>query len=115
MNLKKKHINGKHCTMAAVCKVRREYVKEKGKELRAKSRSRSQMRSNVTYAQAVEGVGSEAQIQTTVIQFIENEIKAIITKIIASITYRHYRESLQEGTFQSIADEMFRLKTLPRG
>ena len=44
----------------------------------------------------------------------KEEVKTLITKTIASITFAHYNESLKEGTFQSTVDEMFQLNNLPR-
>ena len=111
---------GKHRTLAAVCKVRRDYIKDKGKELRAKSRTRSQTRANTTFTQLAGGTANvpqmqtTPQIQTTINQMNKEEVKALITKIIASITFVHYNESLKEGTFQSTVDEMFQLNNLPR-
>ena len=111
---------GKHRTLAAVCKVRREYIKDKGKELRAMSRTKSQTRANTTFAQLAGGTANvpqmqtAPQIQTTINQMNKEEVKTLITKIIASITFAHYNESLKEGTFQSTVDEMFQLNNLPR-
>ena len=111
---------GKHRTLASVCKVRREYIKDKGKELRAKSRTKSQTRANTTFAQMAGGTANvpqmqpTPQIQSTIAQMPKEEVKTLITKIIASITFAHYNESLKEGTFQSTVDEMFKLNNLPR-
>ena len=75
---------GKHCTLAAACKMRRALIKEKGKEIRTKSRSRSQNR--VTYAKATTDnrTQQEANIENT------QETKKLITKIITSIAFSHY-------------------------
>ena len=42
------------------------------------------------------------------------QTKTIITKIMASIAYAHYMETIQTGTFQNTIDEMFDLDNLPR-
>ena len=111
---------GKHRTLAAVCKVRRDYIKGKGKELRAKSRTRSQTRANTTFAQAAGGAANVPQMQTTpqiqatINQMNKEEVKTLITKTIASITFAHYNEFLKEGTFQSTTDEMFSAHTISR-
>ena len=98
---------GKHCTLAAACKTRRALNKEKGKEIRKRSRSRSQNR--VTYAQATTHNRTQQEVN------IENtqETKQPITTIITSIAFSHYMEALNPGTFQNNMDEMFRLNDIP--
>ena len=81
--------------------------------------TRSQTRAKTTFAQAAGGTANvpqmqTPQIQTTINQMNKEEVKSLITKIIAAITFAHYKASLKEGTFQSTIDEMFRLNNLPR-
>ena len=104
---------GRHRTLAAACKVRRELIKEKGKEIRMRSRSRSANRQ--TYASTTTGqTNRQPQIETQITQMNREQTKTIITKIMASIVYAHYMETIQTGTFQNTIDEMFDLNNLPR-
>ena len=41
-------------------------------------------------------------------------MKKLIAKIVTSITYAHYMESMHKGIFQKNIDEMFRLNGIPR-
>ena len=108
---------GKHRTLAASCKVRRDLIKEKTKEIR--TRSRSQSRNRVTYAQAAVG-GGTIYTDTQNTQGINvnkegnNETKLLITKIITSIAFSHYMEALNPGSFQNNMNEMFKLNGIPQ-
>ena len=103
---------GRHRTLAAVCKVRRELIKDKGKEIRLRSRSRSANRQ--TFAEVLSRPTNIAQTETQVTQMNREQTKTIITKIMTSIAYAHYIETIQTGTFQKTIDEMFDLNNLPR-
>ena len=41
-------------------------------------------------------------------------MKKLIAKIVTSMTYAHYMESMHKGTFQKNIDEMFRLNGISR-
>ena len=103
---------GRHRTLAAVCKVRRELIKDKGKEIRLRSRSRSANRQR--FAEATSRPTKNTQIETQVTQMSREQTKTIITKIMASIAYAHYIGKIRTGTFQKTIDEMFDLNNLPR-
>ena len=103
---------GRHRMLAAVCKVRRDIIKEKGKEIRTRSRSRSANRH--TYAGVTTGTQRQTNIDTTINQLSRDEAKTIITKIMASIAYAHYIKTIQPGSFQNTVDEMFVLNNLPK-
>ena len=102
---------GRHRTLTAVCKVRRDIIKEKGKEIRTKSRSRSANRQ--TYA-GITTATQRSNIDTIINHLSRDEAKTIITKIMASIAYAHYIETIQPGSFQNTVDEMFVLDKLPK-
>ena len=109
--------NGKHRTLAAACQVRKEILRKKWKELRERSRSRSRQRAITTYAGAMQGNREQHQ-QRQEAPTIENidqaEMKKLIAKIVTSIRYAHYMESIHKGTFQKNIVEMFRLNGIPR-
>ena len=104
---------GKHRTLAAACQIRKDFIKEKGRELRLRSRSRSQTRQH-TYAEAISS-NTVTNQQFTTVPHPQNidETKTIITKIMTAIAYAHYMESIRPGTFQENINEMFRLNKLP--
>ena len=98
--------------LAAVCKVHRDIIKEKGKEMRTRSHSRSANRQ--TYAGVTTGTHRQTNIDTTTNQLSRDEAKTIITKIMTSIAYAHYIETIQPGSFQNTVEEMFVLNNLPK-
>ena len=106
--------------MAASCKVRKDLIKERSREIRARSRSRSQIRQNMqtTYASTAAGDSNNRQTQRQIDSVIgsvnKGETKEMITKLITSTAFTHYMEAITLGTFQKNIDEMFELNNLPK-
>ena len=106
--------------VAASCKVRKDLIKERSREVRARSRSRSQIRQNMqtTYASTADGDTnnrqSQRQIDSATGSVNKGETKEMITKIITSIAFAHYMEAITPGTFQKNIDKMFELNNLPK-
>ena len=107
--------NQKRRTLAAACPIRRELIKKKGKELRERSRSRSRNR-GMTNSNVIVGsnIRNRQQHQFSGSPINNTETKELITKIVTSITFAHYMEAFQSGSFQRNMDEMFRLNGLLR-
>ena len=111
---------GNHRTLAASCKVRKDLIKERSREVRARSRSRSQTRQNMqtTYANTAAEVTNNRQTQrqndSAIGSVSKGETKEMITKIITSIAFAYYMEAITPGTFQKNIDEMFKINNLPR-
>ena len=117
---------GKHKTLAAVCPIRKRLIKERGKEVRERSRSRSVAR-QVSYASVVSSnVNVNANMQNNPRQpqqqqsiltnpnINSKDTKDLVSKIITSIVYAHYMESLCPNSFQNTIDEMFKINGLPK-
>ena len=81
--------------------------------MRQRSRSRSHTQ-QTTYAGAVTNIAENQQLETTSYPQNINETKTIITKIMTSIAYAHYMETIKSGTFQENINVMFRLNKLPQ-
>ena len=107
---------GKHKTLALVCPVRKRLIKERSKDGRERSRSRSRAR-HVTYADLVTPKQQQQQQQ----QYFSpptnvdgQNTRDLVAKIITSITFAHYIETLKPGSFQSTMDDMFKENDLPK-
>ena len=107
--------DGAHRTLAAVCPIRKEIIKNKSREIRDRSRSRSrQARASAatgttTYAQAARGPRGEQEniVQGTVTK--EENIK-----IISSIQYAITMEGIVPGSFHLNIKEMYKINGLPQ-
>ena len=109
--------NGKHRTLASACAVRKQLIKTRGKELSERSRSRSRTQIDRTYA----GITTEQpQPQRYQQQYQQSSIpdtkdtKQLISKILTSIVYAHYTETLTPGSFHNTIKEMFEINGLPQ-
>lgn len=121
-SLTEKCINckGDHRTLAARCPRRKEIQKNKGKELREKSRSRSRT-NKTTYADKAKTTGQKAGKQTGKQPAEDNlpDFKGYDglpdnypVIIMSAITYAHYMEVFFPGSFQETVDEMYRINGL---
>ena len=105
--------NGRHRTLAAACPKHKEIIKNKGKEMRERSRLRSRARQAQTYAGAT--TSSVQQPQTPMLSnTYADEMKKLISKIITSITFAHYMEAFHPGSFQENIDKMFEINGIPK-
>ena len=78
-------------------------------------RSWSRSANRQTYANITTGqANGQSQIETQITQMNREQTKTIVTKIMASIAYAHYMETMQTSTFQKTIDKMFALNNLPR-
>ena len=110
-----------HRTLAARCKVRKDLIKKRRKEIRQRSRSgsRSQVRvdtrttSDGTYLVAARS-GVPSQEQGWAVLSCEPEMKELTTIILTSIVYSQYRELLEPGSFQRNMDIMYKENGLQR-
>ena len=110
-----------HRTLAAQCKIRKDLIKKRRKEirLRSRSRSRSQVRidtrttSDMTYLAAAKS-GGPSQEQGRAVLSCEPEMKELTTIILTSIVYSQYRELLEPGSFQRNMDDMYKENGLQR-
>ena len=114
--------DGKHKTLASVCPVRKRIIKERSKDVRERSRSRSRAR-QVTYADSVNPQHQQQQQQkffspptnaNANVNVEGHNTKDLVAKIITSITFAHYYETLKPGSFQNTMDQMFKENNLPQ-
>ena len=103
---------GKHKTLASVCPVRKKLIKERSKDVRERSRSRSRAR-QVIYANMVTPK-QQQQFFSPLTNVDGQNTRDIVAKIITSITFAHYVETLKPGSFQSSMDAMFQENNLPK-
>ena len=99
---------GGHRTLAAICKVRKELIKKKSREIRDRSRSKARA-APATYAAAA----TNANIDITDFNISPNEMKNLVAKITTGIVFGQCTEALQRGSFQETVNEFFRLNNLP--
>ena len=106
----KKCVNcdGEHRTFAARCPIRKELIKQRSKEARERSRSKSRnyQANNINYAQATKG---PQKIDPVTITNREDYVK-----IVSSITYAQAIESILPGSFHINVQEMYRINGLPK-
>ena len=109
--------DGNHKTLASVCPVRKRLIKERSKDVRERSRSRSQAR-HVTYADMATHKPQQQQQQQHYFSPPTNvdgqNTRDLVSKIITSITFAHYLESFKPGSFQNTMDDMFKENNLPK-
>ena len=104
----------KHRTLASVCPVRKNLIKQRGKEMRERSRSRSRARQQTQQTYATMTTGQQQRQTTPILSMNSEETKNLVTKIITSVAYSHYMEVFQPGTFQVNMNKMFDLNNIPR-
>ena len=107
---------GKHKTLASVCPVRKRLIKERGKDVRERCRSRSRAR-QVTYADSVTPKQQQQQQQQFFLPSTNvdgQNMRDLVAKILTSITFAHYVEALKPGSFQNSMDAMFKENNLPK-
>ena len=113
-NTEPKCINcgGAHRTLVAVCPKRKQIIKERSKQIRERSRSRSTMRaSGHTYAEAATApTGVEIPLNR---QSVE-QTKKITTTILTAAVSSHYFESIKPGMFQKSVDRILQANGLPK-
>ena len=93
---------GDQCTLVAKCQKRKEVIKIKVRERRAKSRSA--VRSNITYAT------QPSTVELTKQRLPENYLAVMAT----AITLAEKRETESPGSFQFIIDEMMKANDMPK-
>lgn len=103
---------GRHRTLAAVCQIRKDLIKERSKNKREMSRSVTRQRAYTSYAAAA-ATGTSGTATGNIIPGIsKTEMKQIITKIMSSIVYSHYVEALTPGSFQENMNKMYQMNGL---
>lgn len=102
---------GRHRTLAAACKIRKDIIKARTKTKRDASRSASRQRVYTSYAAAA-SAGSTGVGAGGVPGLGKTETKRIITKIMSAIIYSHYVEALKPGSFQTSIKQMYQLNGL---
>ena len=97
----------KQGTLAAQCKIRKDLIKHKRKEIR--DRSRSKGRSQTHAAERVEGVtyADITKADTKKGPLLTDENKGLMTIIMLAIVYSHYMETIILGSFQSNMDLIY--------
>ena len=97
-----------HKTLAAQCKIRKDLIKHKRKEIR--DRSRSKGRSQTRAAGRVEGVtyADSMNADTKKGPLLTDENKDLMTIIMSAIVYSHYMETIIPGSFQSSMDLIYK-------
>ena len=101
-----------HKTLAAQCKIRKDLIKYKRKEIRDRSRdrSRSKGRNQTRAAERVEGATYADRTKTDTERgpMLMDENKDLITIIMSAIVYSHYMETIIPGSFQSKMDLIYK-------
>ena len=110
---------GAHRTLAAACKIRKELIKKRSREIRERSKSHTRQggdqRYNGTqsYAEAMgAGTFGSGRKQETTNPLTKEETKDMLTIIMSAIVYGHYMEALVPGSFQDNVNEVYRLNGL---
>ena len=108
-----------HRTLAAACKVRKELIKKRSKEIRERSRSRSRQGGAQGFAGAAsyaDAARARSERSTRgpepAIPLSKQEMKDMLTVIMSAIVYGHYMEALIPGSFQENVSEVYRLNGL---
>ena len=98
-----------HRTFAARCPIRKQLIREKRKEIRERTKSRSRSREPTSYASVTRGTtaNKEEKPQQSGLNREDN------VKIVSSITYAHLVEGILPGSFHETVREMYRINGLP--
>ena len=115
---------GQHRTLAAVCPIRKNIIKEKSKAIRQRARSqsrsvsrhRSASNQRATYAEKAKS-GKQQQQPQQQMQMPPNMFANLPENapavIMSAIAYSHFMESMHPGTFQRNMDEIYKLNGIP--
>ena len=113
-----------HRTLAAQCKVRKELIKTKRKEIRqrSRSRSRSQVRlvqptGGTTYAETLGGGTRRPQQQQgeeTINITSDPNMERLTTIIMSAVVYSTYMETINPGSFHENMDYMYEANGLQK-
>ena len=110
---------GDHRTLAAACKIRKELIKKRSKEIRECGKSRNRQGGDrgyvgtQSYAEAMgAGTSGSGREQETTNPLTKEETKDMLTIIMSAIVYGHYMEVLVPGSFQDNVKEVYRLNGL---
>ena len=99
-------------TLAAQCKIRKDLIKLKQKEIRDRSRDRSRFkgRSQTRAAERVEGATYADRVKAVTGRgpTLTDENKDLMTIIMSAIVYSHYIETIIPGSFQSNMDLIYK-------
>ena len=104
---------GPHRTLAAVCPIRKDLIKEKSKAIRSRNRSqsRSQSRARQTYADAARPRPQQQQPQQAYeMPKVPDNIAAVAYSATA---YSFFMEMIHPGTFQENMDKIYKLNGIP--
>ena len=111
---------GQHRTLAAACKVRKDLIKKRSKEIRDRSHSRSRARTAThyaTYSAAIQPGASEIRgpgtRQMDEPMMSKEESKLMMTTIMSAIIYAQYMEAVEPGSYQRNIEEIYKLNGLP--
>ena len=99
---------GAHRTLASACKIRKDLIKKRSKEIREFSKSRNRqegaqgLAGAFSYAETARtGAAREGRRQETANPLTKEETKDMLTIIMSAIVYGHYMEALVPGSFQT--------------
>lgn len=108
---------GEHRTLAAACTVRKNLIKERRKQIRQRSRSRSQAQTilrlggettqGVSYADITKMKQKGANKKETTTEDSEG-MEKMATIILSAVVYSQYMETIEPGSFQKNMDEIYK-------
>ena len=103
-----------HRTLAAACKIRKELIRKRSKEIRERSKSRNRQggTQDPLGAQSYSAAATGIRGPVTTSLLTKEETKEMLTVIMSAIVYGHYMESLVPGSFQDNVNEVYRLNGL---
>ena len=103
-----------HRTLAAACKIRKELIKKRSKEIteRSKSRNRQGGMQDPMGTQSYSEAARERRGPGTTSTLTKEETNEMLTVIMSAIVYGHYMEALVPGSFQGNVNEVYRLNGL---
>ena len=103
-----------HRTLAAACKIRKELIRKRSKEIRERSKSRNRQggTQDPLGAQSYSAAATGIRGPVTTSPLTKEETKEMLTVIMSAIVYGHYMEALVPGSFQDNINEVYRLNGL---
>ena len=103
-----------HRTLAAACKIRKELIRKRSKEIRERSKSRNRQggTQDPLGAQSYSAAATGIRRPVTTSPLTKEETKEMLTVIMSAIVYGHYMEALVPGSFQDNINEVYRLNGL---
>ena len=102
-----------HRTLASSCPKRKQLIKERSKNIRERSRSRTQTRTYAGAARQPNPNIPQPAAHPTPSMGVGGATKDLITTLLASITYAHFKNTLKPGTFQATMTAMLQANGLP--